>query len=1046
MVSDSKISPDVNCTESNTESLYSEPFLGTSKAGSFLYIVDSQSLTFSNTTYEILEIPPHSRTISEDLFDLCEGLLDPTVQTLFFKDIQSACSLMVSFTRDFTINTAMKREKSIRITVDPIDVGGSIHILGTVVDLLDHNLSQHEMKSEKERFNTIFNAAPVGLILLDREANVENASRSLSKILLKNPLEIIGERVGKALSCIKSTGDLGCGLGEMCDQCALRKTIEEVINTKNPIYNLEMEIGLKICDDVENRWVSIDADSVVVSGETKVLVAISDITERHTIAEEFKKSDFFLKETQRMAQIGTFTLDFTTGEWFPSEFLMNIFGIDDSFKGSFENWIELIHHGDREMMCHYYQHDVIDQGYDFDKEYRIVRPSDGEIRWVYSRGEVTRSEDNELISMVGTVLDITDLKNSEKETIQRESFLSAVMETSIDAIWEIDINGTVLDVNSRVIELYGFDRDEIIGHTIDDLGIVHGDSESWYTHLRERSVWQFESKHRKKSGELFDVETSVAYLDHKNGFYISFCRDISERKDTENQIIAQKKRLAESQQMAHLGSWELNIHEGKLQWSEEIFHIFELDSRTVVASYDAFLKAIHPEDRELAEATYLTSLETKLPFDITHRLLMDDGRVKYVHEHCYSEFSDDGTPLISRGTIQDITASHLIERGREELQKQLHQSQKMEAVGLLAGGVAHDFNNMLGVILGRVEELSSWIAINNPLYESVHEIEKAATRSAALTRQLLAFSRQEVIAPKRLDLNDIVEGTLSMLRRLIGENIVIDWNSCSRAMPVFVDPGQIDQILANLTVNARDAIVDAGTITIETEFTQVGIEFCKDHPGTLPGDYIKLSVGDSGSGMDWETQHKIFEPFFTTKGEGKGTGLGLSTVYGIVQQNGGAITVDSIIDEGTTFSIYFPCDDGEIVQSVERAVSKDQLKGTETVLLVEDEEMLLHTLERVLKRHGYTVIAVGIPEDALEIVDERNDIDLLITDVIMPVINGRELADEIMKSLPDIQTLFMSGYTANHITEFGSDDEAIHFIQKPFQFNDFLHKIRETLL
>ncbi len=650
------------------------------------------------------------------------------------------------------------------------------------------------------------------------------------------------------------------------------------------------------------------------------------------------------------------------------------------------------------------------------------------------------------ICVLGTVYDISDLQENEIQIASRDSFLTSIMETSADAIWEIDNSGMVIDINQKVEELYGYNREELIGQTIGDLQIIENDAESFFTHLRNRSIWQFETKHRKKNGDLFEAETSVAFINQHGGIYVAFCRDISERKNSEKEIIAQKKRLLESQQMAHLGSWELDIISSDLKWSEEIFHIFELDSTKVSATYDGFLAAIHPDDRELAEVTYLSSLETQMPFDITHRLLMNDGRVKYVHEHCYTEFTDDGIPLVSRGTVQDITASYLIERGREELQKQLHQSQKMEAVGLLAGGVAHDFNNMLGVILGHTEELLSWISIDNSLYESVHQIEKAATRSATLTRQLLAFSRQEVIVPKRLDLNETIEGTLSMLRRLIGENIEMKWEPSKSTMPVFVDPGQIDQILANLTVNARDAIEESGTITITTEFTQVDIGFCIDHPGTLPGDYIILSISDSGEGMDKETLHKIFEPFFTTKGEGKGTGLGLSTVYGIVQQNGGAISVESVINNGTTFSIYFPCDDGEIVKDVERSVSKDQLKGSETILLVEDEEMLLHTLERVLKRQGYTVISVGVPEDALGIIDERDDIDILVTDVIMPVINGRELADEIKKRLPNIRTLFMSGYTANHITDFGCEDEGFNFIQKPFQFNDFLFKIRESLL
>jgi len=903
------------------------------------------------------------------------------------------------------------------------------------------------LEREQKRFSAIFDASPVGLLLLDIDSTVMGISHSLTEMIISNPADVIGKRMGAVLGCPNcSNDDRQCGYGKGCDHCSLKTAIDSAISTQMSTHNLDIEVDLFIDNAFEKRWVCIDAEPIDFENESKVIVAIQDVTDRHIVESNLRDSQRLLEETQRVAQIGTFTLYFSTREWTPSDQLRSILGISPSFQGSFEKWIELIHPDDRENMGEYYQEVVLEKGASLNKEYRIIRPSDGEVRWVYSRGEVTKDDSGNLVKMVGTILDVTDLKKSQKEATNRELFLNSVIDTSVDAIWEMDKDGTVIDVNKRVEDLYEFSSDEVIGKNIRDLDIVHGDSNSFYTHLSEESIWQFESKHRKKSGEFFDVETSVVFIDQGEGLYISFCRDISERKRIEQEMLAQKKRLAESQQMAHLGNWELDLKSNTLQWSAEIYHIFELDSKKVNASYDAFLAAMHPDDRDKAEAVYKSSLETQIPYDYTHRLQMKDGRIKYVHEHSYTEFDADGTPLVSRGTIQDITASYLIERGREDLQKQLHQSQKMEAVGLLAGGVAHDFNNMLGVILGHTEELLAGISIDNPLFESIYEIEKAATRSATLTRQLLAFSRQEVIVPKRLNLNETVEGTLAMLRRLIGENVKMEWCPTDSVMPVFVDPGQIDQILANLTVNARDAIEDSGTITITTEYTQVDIHFCKDHPGTLPGDYIRLSVRDSGSGIDKETQRKIFEPFFTTKGEGKGTGLGLSTVYGIVQQNGGAITVDSNVGEGTTFSIYFPCDNGEIVQTVEHIISKEQLKGDETILLVEDEEMLLHTLERVLKRHGYTVIAVSEPEEALAVIEKRKDIRILVTDVIMPVINGRELADEIKRYLPNIRSLFMSGYTANHITDYGSSDEEINFIQKPFQFNDFLRKIREALL
>ncbi|MEE4136566.1 MAG: PAS domain S-box protein [Desulforhopalus sp.] len=404
-----------------------------------------------------------------------------------------------------------------------------------------------------------------------------------------------------------------------------------------------------------------------------------------------------------------------------------------------------------------------------------------------------------------------------------------------------------------------------------------------------------------------------------------------------------------------------------------------------------------------------------------------------------------GQPRIIAVSV-DITERKRIEEERRKLQTQLNHAQKMESVGRLAGGVAHDFNNMLGVILGYTEMSLNKTEPSHPLFGHLQKIHKAAERSATLTGQLLAFARKQTVAPKVLDLNKTVEGMLQMLRRLIGEDINLAWRPGRALYPVFVDPSQVDQILANLCVNARDAIADTGKVTIETGNVSFDEAYTTNHAGFVPGEFVMLAVSDNGCGMDGETLGHIFEPFFTTKEPGKGTGLGLAMVYGIVKQNNGFINVYSEPDHGTTFKISLPQHATKAFPRTEPKQAQAAVTGCETILLVEDELDILKMSTMMLEEMGYTVIAAGTPGEAIHLAREHQGrIDLLMTDVVMPEMNGRDLAGNIMSIYPDIKRLFMSGYTANVIAHHGVLDEGINFIQKPFSMKDLGGKLREAL-
>ncbi len=407
---------------------------------------------------------------------------------------------------------------------------------------------------------------------------------------------------------------------------------------------------------------------------------------------------------------------------------------------------------------------------------------------------------------------------------------------------------------------------------------------------------------------------------------------------------------------------------------------------------------------------------------------------------------DEGRPAAVIEISRDITERKQAEEEQEKLRVQLTQAQKMESVGRLAGGVAHDFNNMLGVILGHTEMALEQVDPSQPLHADLTEIRAAAKRSEDLTRQLLAFARKQIITPRVLDLNETVGGMLKMLRRLIGEDIDFAWMPGAEVWPVKVDPSQIDQIFVNLCINVRDAIEGVGKATIETGNATFDEAYCAGHLGFVPGEYVLLAVSDDGRGMDKETQDRLFEPFFTTKEMSNGTGMGLATVYGIVKQNSGFINVYSEPGQGTTLKIYLPRHAAKATEMQEDCPAEPAKRGYETILLVEDETAILMMVTRMLELLGYTVLAASTPGEAIRLTEAHpGEIRLLLTDVVMPEMNGRDLANNLLSLDPNLKRLFMSGYPAHMIVPHGVLDEGVWFLHKPFTMQDLAAKVRVAL-
>ncbi|HPM76008.1 MAG TPA: response regulator [bacterium] len=509
---------------------------------------------------------------------------------------------------------------------------------------------------------------------------------------------------------------------------------------------------------------------------------------------------------------------------------------------------------------------------------------------------------------------------------------------------------------------------------------------------------------------------------------------------------AAEEALAQATQLTRVGHWYWDLQTGGIKCTKEIYRLLGLKENTELKIDDAF-RYVHPEDKDALKKIIQEALHQKKLYRFEYRHVRADNSIAWCDSLGQPVVGPDGEVVALHGAIQDITERKLAEEHRQKLEEQLRHSQKMESIGRLAGGIAHDFNNLLQGILGFGEIMKEHLNDNDPLADYLGEILKAAKNAADLTKQLLAFSRKQIIVPKPIDLNKVIDRSRKMLSRLIGEDVNFAFIPGERLWKTKADPAQIDQILVNLSVNSRDAMPEGGKLTIETANIVMSEEDCRNHPGTIPGEFVMMAVSDTGCGMSKEVQERIFEPFFTTKDLGKGTGLGLSMVYGIVSQHGGFIYLYSELNEGTTFKIYLP----RIAEAAEPASAENDVEtgpviGTETILLVEDQNIVRQLSSVYLTKHGYRVLTAANGGEAfLKCENYEGDIHLLLTDVVLPNMNGKELYNRLARLRPGIKVVYMSGYTDDAIVHHGILDPGTFFLSKPFKMEELLRKVREAL-
>lgn len=682
-----------------------------------------------------------------------------------------------------------------------------------------------------------------------------------------------------------------------------------------------------------------------------------------------------------------------------------------------------------------------------DFETCLVR-KDGARVWVSLNVRAVRDQDGALLHYEGTLVDITERKRIERELRESEERYKTIVTAMSDLIFVIDENDRFVDVHCRSTEPLAVSPEQFLGKTMAEIMPAPVSDVYGATAAEVRSAGENRS-YEYSLGILGETRWFMASLDlHSDGrTIIAGIREITERKRIEQELRDQTEFLENiTNHMLDLVSvTDMDAVFTYLNPSHRMLG-YPLEEMLGTSALDY----LHPEDLDpalqgLAELREAPTPEKSRTVMCRYRCV--DGSYLWMEIRGRVLFDKDGQPSAMFFSSREISERVRAEQERERLQTQLAQVQKMESIGRLAGGVAHDFNNMLSVILGHAEMSLNALPADDPLREHLEEIQKGATRSAELTRQLLAFARKQTISPRILDLNEAVGGLLTMLRRLIGENINLIWLPGEDLLSVKVDPSQLDQILANLCLNARDAIKDVGRITIETGTAAFDKAYCERHVEFVPGTYTMLAVTDDGCGMDAEMLARAFEPFFTTKDVGKGVGLGLATVYGIVRQNEGFINAYSEPGQGTRVTIYLPGHAGEASEPVETVDRDDSVaRGEETILLVEDEPTILAMLGSMLNELGYTVLAGATPSEAVQLAKASpRPIDLLLTDVVMPEMNGLDLARDLSSLYPKLKLLFMSGYTANVIAHHGVLDPGVHFIQKPFSIKNLAVKIRSVL-
>jgi PAS domain S-box-containing protein len=689
-----------------------------------------------------------------------------------------------------------------------------------------------------------------------------------------------------------------------------------------------------------------------------------------------------------------------------------------------------------------------------------VLMKDGSERLIAWHNTVLWDDEGTIIGNLSAGLDITESKRAKEELTSAKYFLDAVVDMSPFAMWISDPHGTVIRINRSLCTSLDLTDDQIIGQynvlmdaNLESQGVMPAVKSVFEKckSTRFSIPWIAGDADLADARDLY-IDVSMFPILNSDGELANVvCQwvDITERKQAEEALRESEERFRSLFENAPLGYQALNENGDFIEVNETWCKVLGYTKEEVLGRN--FSEFIHPDLCEHFQENFPKFKSMGYILGVEFEMIKKDGSQIIVSFDGRIGHGDDGSFKQTHCVLQDITDRKRAEEEKEKLESQLRQSQKMEAVGQLAGGIAHDFNNLLQAILGYGDLAKEDLELENlepdaPVFSSINEIIDAGNRAALLVAQLLAFSRRQVLELDDIDLNAVVSNLVKMVHRVIGDHVSLNFVPGHELGTIRADRGQMEQILINLCVNARDAMPEGGRITLETGNIILDSEFCESHPWANPGRYVLLCVTDNGAGMDKETCSQIFEPFFTTKGVGEGTGLGLSTVYGIVKQHKGMIQVYSEVGKGSTFKVYIPQSAHTAKATSDKSVQVAVQGGSETILLAEDDATLLNLTRIILRKAGYTVLTATDGEEALSVFKEHiEEIDLALLDVMMPKLGGRAVFERIREQRPKLQVLFASGFSMDAFQSGSVLEEGLQLVQKPYQRDDLLRKVRKAL-
>jgi PAS domain S-box-containing protein len=900
-------------------------------------------------------------------------------------------------------------------------------ILLAIEDITERKQVEKALRESEESFRAVTEKANDGIIIASSDGTHLYANRRASEITGYSVEELL--KIGMR------------GLTHPDEIPKLSEILKKRLSGEEVPSHYETKIIRK---DGKTLEVEISGARIFWHGQVASVVIIRDISERKKTLEILKASeDKYRALVERSLQGILIVQNFRIV--YANERCAEIIGypVEELLSLPTEKVVALVHPEDQALVWGRFKDRLEGKDVPPHYEYRGIR-KDGSTRWLEMFSSLIEYLGKPAV--LAALVDRTGRKRLEEILrLSEEKFSKAFKASPAWIVISSLEEGRYIEVNDAFLKSTGFSRDEVVGQSALKLNIWYDprDRVRLISELKEKgSARNKEVKLRKKSGELLDILLSAEVVEIAGEkCMLSASLDITERKRAEEALreSEEKYRLL----VENAGDVIAIVQDGYFRFinrrATELlgYSLDELMPRP-------FWEIIHPEDREKVLESYSKRLGgEETPAVYSFRVVDKEGNVKWAEIHVVP-ISYGGRPG-ALNFIRDITERKRAEAEMASLQEQLRQSQKMEAIGRLAGGIAHDFNNLLTVIKGNSQLSLMDLQEGDPLKKNLEEIRSASDRAADLTKQLLAFSRKQILEMRVIDLNTIVKNLEKMVRRIIGEDIELVTFLTEGLGRVRADPSQMEQAIINIVVNARDAMPRGGKLTIETSNMELDEAYAKKHIAVKPGPYVMLSISDTGVGMTPEVRERVFEPFFTTKEMGKGTGLGLSTVYGIVKQSGGNIWVYSEVGKGTTFKIYLPRVEEPLEELKEEAI-KEIPQGSETVLIVEDEEVVRKLALRLLRKQGYKVLEASDGGKAFLLCEEyKEPIHLILTDVVMPGMGGRDLVERLKRIHPEARALYMSGYTDNVILHHGILEKGIDFIQKPFTLESLARKVREVL-